>query len=367
MIGQKIKRVMKKRHWRHILFWLSWILGFTFIKSFGQGYDVYLDWLGYYILSLPIFVSHTYLVVYYLIPRFFTARLWPLFMLLFLLAFYGFSCLELVLSYEFIYRIFAFNLDKVRSYLETTNVIRNGVGNLYVVLVFLAVRTIIEWDRTEEKRKIVSRQALEQEIEETMIRVQPLMLLYSIDHIDELISRHDPRCTQAIAMTSELLSEVMMFYEEGYRLITREIELVKKLLELVSLFRGKSPEVEFFISGDPGSMDLPPMILFSFFDMVIREYDDLENLPEINVEASGFSNMLNIQILQDGERGHEIDLNGCLEAARKLEKNHCGEVNIPIEYNSYGCFVVIMKAPDGEINALHSMDDAIGTLEDAGD
>ncbi len=47
------------------------------------------------------------------------------------------------------------------------------------------------------------------------------------------------RLHEAIALTSELLSEVMMYHEEENQLFSREIELVKKLVTLVSLFRDR--------------------------------------------------------------------------------------------------------------------------------
>ena len=66
--------------------------------------EVYLGWFSYYLITLPIFVAHTYLVAYVLVPNFLNKRLVPIFIILFLLLFYGLSVLELILSNEFIYR-----------------------------------------------------------------------------------------------------------------------------------------------------------------------------------------------------------------------------------------------------------------------
>ena len=101
---RKFANLLENRRGRHIIFWLCWILGFTFIKSFGQPYEVYFGWFSYYVVTLPIFISHTYLVAYVLIPRFFSRRLVPFFIIFFLGLFYGFSVLELILSNEIINR-----------------------------------------------------------------------------------------------------------------------------------------------------------------------------------------------------------------------------------------------------------------------
>ena len=255
---QRLTDLFENRAGRHIVFWLCWIFGFTFVKSFGRSYEVYLGWFSYYIMTLPIFVAHTYLVAYVLIPRFFSRKGMSLFVALFLGVFYGFSVVELILSHEIVYKLFPTGTEVPDNYLLPGNVARSGLGNLYIVLVFLAAKTVRDWVKADNLQKELKRKELKQQIEETMTRVQPLTLLYAIDHIDEMVERSDAGVTKAIALTSELLSEVMMYHEEKQRWISREIELVKKLVDLVTLFRGDKPEVEFFISGDPGSIQLPP-------------------------------------------------------------------------------------------------------------
>ncbi len=57
------------------------------------------------LLTLPIFVAHTYLVAYVLDSHFFSTKgSIPVFVALFLALFYGFSVLELILSNEFIFK-----------------------------------------------------------------------------------------------------------------------------------------------------------------------------------------------------------------------------------------------------------------------
>ncbi len=83
----------------------------------------------------PNLIAHTYLVAYLLVPYFLNKRLFPLFIVLFLLLFYGFSVLELILSNEFIYRWYQTGTELSDNYLAPANVIMSGLGNLYIVLV----------------------------------------------------------------------------------------------------------------------------------------------------------------------------------------------------------------------------------------
>jgi len=343
-----IGRISETWWLRHLVFWLCWVTGFTFIKSFGENNQVYLGWITYYVLTLPIFMSHTYIVAYYLIPRFLSWKGLPLFLILFSAFFYAFSVLELLLSHEVIFRWFPGLAASSTDYLGPANVVISGVGNMYVILVFIAARTIRKWQLASLEKRDLERKELQVQMAETMTRVQPLMLLYAIDHIEKLVEESSTKSARAIAMTSELLNEVMIYHEENRHWIPREIGLIQKLVELVALFRGKQPEVEFFISGDPGTIDLPPMILFSLVDLLIRRFDQLEEYPEINIEASGFSNMISLQVLKNGSGWNEAFIEDCVLAIRQLEGMYGRGAEISLTSHKYGCSVMVRKVRNGE-------------------
>ena len=354
-----IDHLFAGRRWRHIFFWLCWVLGFTFIKSFGQAYEIYFGWFSYYVLTLPIFVLHTYLVAYVLIPRFFNRKQWLVFALLFVLFFYGFSVLELILSNKFIFVWYPTGSLVTDDYLESGNVIRSGLGNLYIVLVFLAAKTVRNWYMADKQQKELLQADLMQQMEDTITKVQPMMLLFAIDKIDEMVRSSSPGVTSAIARTSELLSELMMYHEEKNQWFSREIELVKKLVKLVGLLKSKKPEVEFFISGDPGKIDLPPMILFSLVDLIFRKFEHEEVMPELNIEASGFSNMITIQMLNSVAGNHNDNMDECMQTLVHLENLYRGKVIISHTKHTYGCSLIIRSSAIQKMNDTYTETSAV--------
>jgi hypothetical protein len=340
-MGKYLNILVEHKFWRHFLFWTCWVLGFTFIKSFGKAPGIYPFWLFYYLATLPLFMAHTYLVAYWLAPRYTSKQLLPVFGILFLLLFYGFSILEMWVSHAYIFRHFPAGSIMDENSLNYGNVIRNGLGNLYIVLVFLASKTIWDWSRYTMKQKELQQGILKDQMEETMTRVQPLMLIFAIDYIQRMVEEQSPDVSRAIAMTSELLSEVMIYHEEGRPWISREIGLVRKLADLVGVLRGEKPEVEYFVSGDPEEIDLPPMILFSFVDLLFRSFDHFDRIPEITIEASGFSNMISLQVFHAENWWKDDRIQDCMEAVKQLERTHGGRVRITVERHSYGCSVLI--------------------------
>ena len=356
-------KLEQSRRLRHLVFWLVWIVGFTFIKSFGESMEVYLGWFSYYVITLPIFVAHTYLVAYFLVPWFLNKRLFPVFIGLFLVFFYGFSVLELFVSNRFIFEWYQTGTVPDENYLTPVNVITSGLGNLYIVLVFLAARTIKEWYLAHKRSKELQHVELQQQMEDTITRVQPHMLLYAIDHIDRMVEESSPDITRAIALTSELLNEVMVYHEEEHKLFSGEIVLVKKLVALVSLLRKSKPDVEFFVSGDMGQIKMPPMILFTIVDMIFRKFNEEEALPELNIEVSEYSDMITVQILNSGLRKQEENMQDCLRTLQQIELFYKGRVSMSIESHNYGCSVIIRNNSPSAVNTIHPRTDVINTPE----
>ena len=356
-----LTRLSEKRILRHLLFWTCWVLGFTFIKSFGQPLITYAGWLAYYILTLPIFVTHTYLVAYLLIPYLLNKRFFLVFILTFGLTFYGYSVLELLLSNEFIFRWAPTGVEIAGDYLSPGNVIRSGLGNLYIVLVFLAARMVRTWFMADHRQKELQQAELQMQMNDAVSRVQPAMLLYAIDHIEEMVDHKSPDVTIAIALTSELLSDIMIFHAQVKHLFSEEILMVKKLVSLDSLFHGSKQDVEFFISGDPGQIRLPSMILFSLMDLIFRKYDGGHPIPEINIEVSGFANMMTIQILHNHLKKQDNAIEQCMQILRQLELCFGDQVTMTVETYEYGCSVMIRNQDGSVVNTIHSFKDAIHT------
>jgi two-component system LytT family sensor kinase len=358
-------KLERNRSLRHILFWLIWVVGFTFIKSYGESMNVYLGWFSYYLITLPIFVTHTYLVAYFLVPYFLNKRFFPLFIILFAGFFYGFSVLELILSNEFIYEWYPTGMEQTENYLDPVNVISSGLGNLYIVLVFLAARTFKEWFEAYTRSKELQHIHLRQQMENAMTRVQPHMLLYAIDQIDRMVGESSPDVTRAIAMTSELLNDVMIYHEERHKLFSEEIALVRKLVSLVSLVREQKPDVEFFISGDPDRIIMPPMVLFTIVDMIFRKLEKESSLPELNIEASSYSNMITVQVLNGETRKYDDSLQECLQTMQQMESFYRGQVSMNIEKHPFGCSVSIRNNSLSAAKTIHPLTEAINMQQRA--
>ena len=88
---------------------------------------------------------------------------------------------------------------------------------------------------------------------------------------------------------------------------------------------------------------MPPMILFSFVDLLYRAVDAPSHMPELHIELSAFANMLSIQVLHPGATGIEARVEDCLEAMGQIRMRFGEEVDIVKESHPF-CWTVVNQA-----------------------
>lgn len=102
------------------------------------------------------------------------------------------------------------------------------------------------------------------------------------------------------------------------------------------------------------------MILFSLVDLIFRRFEEEQFIPELNIEASGYSNMITIQVLNSGDKKHDEMVDDCLQTIQQLEAWYNGKVSITLETHSYGCCVIIRNRNHSEVNTIHTEPEVVG-------
>ena len=261
---------IENRMFRHAIFWLAWIVVFTFVKSFGESLNGYLGWLTYYIITLPLFIAHTYLVVYWAAPKLLRGFRILIFVLVFIALLMLFSFLDLLISDRILNPIFPELFKSSDLYFSPGNIIINGIGNLYIILVFAAIKMIRIWYLADmQNRNIIAKNLMNQR-SDANAGIQPGMLMHSMKEIEILSRNESEKVAEAIALLSELLNNVMLAQKIIYVRLDEEIRNVKKLFRLYSLLMDTDP-FRLNIEGDAFSQrQIAAFMLFSPIDIMIR-------------------------------------------------------------------------------------------------
>lgn len=270
--------IFRKKILRHGVFWLTWIFSFTFIKSFGAPMEVYLAWFVYYIITLPVFIGHTYLIVYWLGRKFIQGYRIIFFCFLFLFSVYLFSCIELLITHELLAKWFpkVFSVDA--GYLSYGNVLISGIGNLYIVLVFIAARMIRTWYLSSEEKKNLNQLLLEDRVAEANSRIQPGLLMYASEKIEVLAESGSESVSASIAILSEILNGTMLTREKDHHRIDEELKLIKQLTKLHALFNEEEAPGVRIKGADLSNVNIPALAVFSLLEILLRTIHSVRNI-----------------------------------------------------------------------------------------
>ncbi len=232
----------------------------------------YAGWLVYYVITLPVFMTHTYLVMYWAVPRFLSGLKIILFVVFFGLMMYFFSLCETLITSNVLTELFPGVFTENLNYRDPLNVMISGIGNLYIILVFAAAKLIRSWFIADQREKQILKHSLLVERADANAGIQPEMLLFSIASIEQMGPGRHEDVPSAIAQLSELLNSVMRAHRQHAIRLNEELRNVRNLIRLYSvLFLKEMPEVKIEQRILPDSL-FPAFMLFSPLEILIRRY-----------------------------------------------------------------------------------------------
>lgn len=255
---------------QHSLFWTFWVCSFTFIQSIGSTFPEWKGWLAYYIITLPIFIFHTYLIAYALLPVSFFKKRYLLFGggVLFLLI--VFSMVELMVSNELVFRYFAPEKYRIDHYLGLKEIIISGIGNHYIILVFLAIKAGRSWYSVVNQKEQLLLLKRETDLEIYRYQLQP-QLVQSLMEDLEVMARSNPGDTpKVIVKISNFLN--ILLYEAKEDLIPLELEmkLMEEFMGIHSGALGQRLKSELIVNGSLRAFVVPPLLLLPFINQAIK-------------------------------------------------------------------------------------------------
>jgi hypothetical protein len=258
--------INKKRITLHSIFWLCWILGFTFIQSFGFGIPDFGAWLFYYIVTLPLFIAHTYLIAYWLVPVYFLKKRYWLFTGWIIVLLSIFSVFELVVSNELVWKHVKPMNVQPGNYFGWQNILINGLGNEYIIIVFLSVKVVRFWNsKVGEKTELLNQQ-LSNEIELLKYQSYPRFILNVTDKLEALAQKHSTKTPEMIIRLSNLMNSMFTGEKSDKILLQKEIELISSYIEIQRMGFPIGYDVNFQVSGDLNGLRIAPFLLFQLVE-----------------------------------------------------------------------------------------------------
>jgi sensor histidine kinase YesM len=267
----------------HCLFWLAWIIVFTLIQSLGKGYNEFFIWLMYYVITLPIFIIHTYLIGYLLVPKYFLKRHFILFFSGIILFLVIFSILELVVSNELVFNTFAPSKKFSPGYLNLPNILISGLGNHYIIFVFLAIKAIKSWHIAKNRKEELAQQNLETELEIFRYQLQPQFILSLIDELGQMSEAKSDKIPEMIVKISDFINRLLFEAKAELIQLETEIKLIREFLAIQELAFSNRLKTNLIVNGEIIGKVVPPLLIFPFLNNACNVVNSSDQDFECNI------------------------------------------------------------------------------------
>jgi hypothetical protein len=277
----------KQRILLHAGFWLTWVISFTVLQSLGLGREMFYLWFRYYLITLPVFVLHTYLIAYWLIPLTFYKNRYGLFtagIAVFLLLF---SVIELIVSNELVFKPFGQEFAFEPNYLNLQNILISGIGNHYIILVFLAIKVGKAWHQAQNMRNAEQRLNEEANMEIYHYRHQPRLMLHLMDALQDTISKSPQKAPEQIILISNFFNHFLNENHSDWQPLLAETELMERFMDINKLAMGNHFKGEIKLKGNLKPFVIPPFLFLPVLEFAIKTGKMCNDLFECTVFITG--------------------------------------------------------------------------------
>ncbi|SHE94998.1 Histidine kinase [Mariniphaga anaerophila] len=303
------KHIDKQRIILHVGFWLAWVVSFTTLQSLGGGSGSFYLWFRYYIVTLPVFVTHTYLIAYWLVPRTFYKNHYGLLALGIIVLLLVFSLIELVVANEFVFKAFGKGCGFCPGGLTLENIVISGIGNHYIILVFFAIKVGQAWYKAQSKTKEEQRWNEEAKLEIYHYQLQPRLMYHLMGILRETIARNPSQAPDLIIQISNFFSLFLKDNSTDWRPLSYETDLVERFLKIHTLGLGNQIQVVLKFEGNLKPFVIPPFLFLPVLGFMVKTGMACNESFQCIVFVKGESRKLDFMVELRSEKELELTEN----------------------------------------------------------
>ncbi len=345
MHREVVKKVFSGKNLNfYILYWIFYVLFFSFQRSIAQQYfflvgGLNLDYLESLRLSfltnlafLPGVIIITHLVVDDVLPRFYFSNRFFLFSLIIVLIVVLYPVIPYLIR-MYIVEPFIFNDPNdytLYNYLAAILIFVFGMAPLagFKLSGHLREKTLlqqnIEHDRLESELKLK-----EVELKLLKSQIHPHFLFNTLNNLYSLSLEKSDKTPDLIIRLADMLSYIIYDCNSDRVPLTKEIDFLNSFIELQKV-RYDSCDIQFNIEGELNNMQIAPMILHTFIDNSFKHGPDKDSgTPWIRISIVRNGGLLFFTVINsnvnDPDKEDKASGIGISNAKKRLELIYPGE------------------------------------------
>ncbi len=269
MTGQEqfMDTLFSRHRWvLHLIFWLT-VLVF-YVVFFGRQTSNYVQTMFFVGLLMPVTIATTYVLNYYLVPRYLLRNRYGYFILYFVYTLVASLFLELIIAMLTFLVMAGQNTRNMSP--ASIDIFFLLASLLVVVFLGVAVKILIYWRTARLDNEVLLRQKLETELKFLKVQLNPHFLFNTLNNLYYLASQKSDKAPRAILQLSEMLDYVIHQSQYTEVPLPAELQQVDNYIELELLRYGDRVTVEKQVHGDPNPHKIGPMLLITFIENAFK-------------------------------------------------------------------------------------------------
>lgn len=267
----KLEHVFSNRfRWQaHLLFWACYLAFYTVLDASFD--DEYCQAFMVILCALPTKLLGTYLLLYFLIPKFIYPKKYIAFFFCFALFGLGLGFLERILIFWYYIPNFEPSYDTV-TYPVTHlgKIIKHIIGIYTVAIAAAAIKLLKRNYHQEQIAKAFKEEKLDAELKFLKAQIHPHFLFNTLNNLYSLTLQNSSKSSEVVLKLSNLLD--YMLYECNVREVplSKEINQIQNFIDLEKLRYGERLEVSFTANGNFSNKRIPPLLLLPFIENAFK-------------------------------------------------------------------------------------------------
>ncbi|MCK3685082.1 histidine kinase [Maribellus sp. YY47] len=275
---------------RHLLFFLSMVLLFSFVLRMQHSHESYFNLLKVTLINALFFFSYAYITIFLLIPEYLLKRKVLYFMLFFALVGIALSALKLVVSETIFYASISPGAVPESGMMNLRFIVMNAKDMTFIVAVLSIAKYVKDYLFAERLRKELEEEGKQAQQKLMQSQFDPHFLFNTINNLYALSLLNPEKTKEVIHRIKLVLKYIIDESQKDSVALNDEITLIENYIQLEKLRYGKRLKVALKTDGNIDDLRIPPMVLFLLVENCFKHGSSLDaGVPwiEITVRAEG--------------------------------------------------------------------------------
>ncbi len=224
-------------------------------------------WIQVELIVMSVKLPFTYVVLYFLAPKFLLKRKYTLFLVGLLV--FGFIA-GVILSLQYKYMLNPWFWGETDWPLISIKIIYRVLDLFYVASIPLVFKLFQRQMATEKKAQVLAEEKLSSELQLLKNQLHPHFLFNTLNNLYGMVLTKDERSPQVVLQLSQLLSYMLYECDQPSISLEKELEMLNNYIELEKIRHGDRVNIHFNVLGNPSGKRMAPLLIFPFVENAFK-------------------------------------------------------------------------------------------------